>query len=172
MPSVEDDATIRDDALLWHRVHPNDIHPDESGQPVASSGSLRDKQDGASVHIAELTALDRIHPSFPKHWLLEFSARTVREADCIIMRAPTAEDASHALIMRRANPPTFLTKNQAARIRDGARLYRPEQLLQANQGGVRPGLFSLHRSFSSLRTIVGRYLPRWVSEWWRRRGAR
>lgn len=124
MPPIQDDQEgIPDDTLLWHRVPPSSvIRNKDTGEEYASSGTFRDKDDAASVHIAALTTAQAIHAKYPGYKLLEFRAADARAAGCIVVRAPEFNDLSHALVMRRDNPPCFLTKKQAAAIRDASRL--------------------------------------------------
>ncbi len=130
MPRVEDDPAIGDDERLWHRIHPSQVERDESGQIVRDengrarviSGAFRDHAgEGTSVHIASLADLEALRRRFPEYGLMEITAEEARRAGCIVVPAPEPEDRSHALLMRRENPPMRLTKNQARDIRNSAR---------------------------------------------------
>jgi hypothetical protein len=61
MEPREDDASIPDDEILWRRVGPDDLMPEEEGhRPVKSLVFKSRGSDGISVHLSSQTSLEAV----------------------------------------------------------------------------------------------------------------
>lgn len=99
MASRADDPTINDDETLWRRILPDWIHTEEGGRIRAKSFAFIDRLSGElSVHIAALTTRDAVLDNHPNHRIVAFKAGLPRSLGFAIVRDPTPDDPSHALI--------------------------------------------------------------------------
>lgn len=73
-----------------------------------------------SVHIASLANPKRLLEQYPGYQFAAFTAGVAREIGCFVMRAPTPEDPSHAVVVRADNPGARLTGGQALRFKNAA----------------------------------------------------
>ena len=99
MASRVDDPTIYDDETLWRRILPEWLHTEEGGRIRAKSFAFIDRLSGElSVHIASLTNRDGVLANHPNDRIVAFNAGLPRSLGFAIVRDPTPEDPSHALI--------------------------------------------------------------------------
>ncbi len=100
MPTRVDDPTISDGEPLWRRILPEWIHADNDGSIRPISYAFRDQTPSAelSVHISSLTDQDRVLRDYPRHSLAAIKASDARALGYAIVRDPTPDDPSHALI--------------------------------------------------------------------------
>lgn len=114
----DDDPTIGDDTVLWRRAGtgPCGITTDASGVLSVSSAVFLTEE--MSVHIADLADAADITAKYPAYRLVAITAGLVRENGCVVVRDPTADDASHALVVRPDG--RKLSKSQAKRIAQAA----------------------------------------------------
>ena len=99
MPPRVDDPTINDDEVLWRRLLPEWLHTEESGRIRARSFAFIDRRSGElSVHIASLTSQGRVLAGRPNDRIAAFKAALPRSLGFAIVRDPTSDDPSHALI--------------------------------------------------------------------------
>ena len=99
MPSRADDPTINDDEVLWRRILPDWLHTQEDGRVRAKSVAFIDRLSGElSVHIASLTNHAAVLAGRPNDRIVAFKAGLPRSLDFAIVRDPTPDDPSHALI--------------------------------------------------------------------------
>lgn len=122
-----DDATIADEEVLWRRLIPEWVRAE--GETVRiSEGAFRTHE--MSVHIASLTSAGQVLASYPGVRLARFTAGDVRATGCILFRAPTEEDPSHAIVCRRdhrPDNPRRLTGSQAKGIANRCTVLDPER---------------------------------------------
>jgi hypothetical protein len=121
MPSRTDDPTIVDNEPLWRRIRPLPgwIHRNSDGSFRPSSMAFLDNIDGElSVHLANLTTQEAVLRDRATESIAELLARVPRSLGYAIVRDPTPEDPSHALICPLANIPEKRRK-QHARIMAG-----------------------------------------------------
>jgi hypothetical protein len=90
------------------------------GKEELSSAAFKDEE--MSVHIASLTTRNTILGRYPMHRLAAFTAGQARSEGFVVLRNPSPEDPSHALVL----PIETLTRSalarQARKLRDLARL--------------------------------------------------
>lgn len=99
MPPQPGESTIPDDAKLWRRIPPNWEEPLEGRGSRPASIAFRDRRTGeVSVHIASLTTPSTILAAYPGVRLAEIAAGLVRSVQCDVVRDPTEDDPSHAVI--------------------------------------------------------------------------
>jgi len=126
VPEWQDDVSVDDDTRLWRRIlvdDPAQIKQDpNTGEPRPSSGAFRSTTELVSITIVSSTMNSSDYlAEFPKHSLVEITARAVRDADCIIVREPTPEDPGHANIISNKREDGLLTPSQARKISRTAR---------------------------------------------------
>ena len=112
MPLRVDDPTVTDDALLWRRIQnqPGWVKalPDGSIRP-SSVAFLDNYTNEVSVHLAELTKPENALQGRPDDGLTEIMTSCPRSLGHAIVRDPTEDDPSHALIC----PPTGTSKKKS-----------------------------------------------------------
>ena len=100
-----DDKSIPDDSEIWRRIHPDQL-TEKGGRLRPSSAAFEDSDENSpmSVHLAEVIRRARIAPEIlllGKAYgtgLASIKVRTFRQDGQSIVRDPTADDPSHALI--------------------------------------------------------------------------
>lgn len=114
----EDDPTIGDDTVLWRRAGTGlcGITVDASGALSVSSAVFL--TDEMSVHIAALADAGEILAKYPGYRILAITAGLVRQQGCVVVKRPTEDDASHALVVRPDGK--RLSKSAAKRIAQAA----------------------------------------------------
>lgn len=120
MPEPLDDVTIADNERLLHRIRPDDVHIDSSGQIRPPSGAFRYIKNITSVDIASLTTPERALEGYPAYSLVEIEAGAVRAVGCRIVRDPQPDNPAHALVYGSA-PGGRLTKSQAKEVANRCR---------------------------------------------------
>jgi hypothetical protein len=116
MPPRADDPTIEDHEPLWRRILPLPgwIHRNPDGSFRPSSMAFLDNIDGElSVHLANLTSQEAVLRDRATESIAELLASVPRSLGYAIVRDPTPEDASHALICPPANTPENRRKKHA-----------------------------------------------------------
>ena len=100
MPTHVDDPTIGDDEVLWRRIRPEWVQREQDGTIRPASVAFIDRTPSreVSVHIASLTDQDRVLQAYPEDSLVAIKAGHPRSLGYAIVRDPTPEDPSHALI--------------------------------------------------------------------------
>lgn len=120
-PHWVDDPTIGDDEILWRRVDPADIVTDHNtGRQRSSSAAFLTEQ--MSVHIASLTSLEAVLTRYPHVRIAAFGAEDARNLGCVVARAPTPDDPSHALVCRQDDSTKRISKRTAKRLAEIAQL--------------------------------------------------
>jgi len=121
MPPSEwvDDPTVADHEVLWRRIHAAWIVLRE-GKETLSSAAFKNEE--LSVHIASLTTREAALARYPQHRLSSFTAGDARREGYIVVRDPTPEDLSHALVLPKDKITRSAFASQAKRLRDLARL--------------------------------------------------
>jgi hypothetical protein len=124
VPEWRDDPTISEDERLWRRVlvdDPSHIKRDSvTGEARPSSGAFKSHTELTSVAIASLTTPEDFLAGFPRHSIVEVTARAVRETGCLIARDPTPDDPAHAHIMSTKREDGHLTSSEARKIANQA----------------------------------------------------
>lgn len=112
-----DDPSIADEEILWRRVAEAHIlsNPSTGGARPSSAVFCTDEM---SVHIASLTSTPAVLRNYPGFRIAALCARDVRAEGLIIVRDPTPDAASHALICR--NEGGRISKSQAKRLANRA----------------------------------------------------
>src|SRR5438270_769778 len=106
MPQRVDDPTIADDEILWRRIVPEWLHQEPDGTVRPAKVAFIDRLSGeVSVHIASIMrdpnlALD----GRPLDSLVAIPASLPRSLGLAIVRDPTPNDPSHALICPSPTP--------------------------------------------------------------------
>jgi hypothetical protein len=100
MPTRVDDPTIGDEEVLWRRIRPEWVQREPDGTSRPGSFAFMDRTPSAelSVHIASLTDQDCVLQGYPQDNLAAIKAGHPRSLGYAIVRDPTPEDPSHALI--------------------------------------------------------------------------
>jgi hypothetical protein len=99
MPERVDDLSIPDDEPLWRRILPDWLCPIEDGGFRPSSAAFLDNRSGeVSVHVASLTTAELVLRDRPGEGIAEILAHVPRSLGHAIVRDPTEQDRSHALI--------------------------------------------------------------------------
>jgi hypothetical protein len=100
MPTRVDDLTIGDNEVLWRRILPEWIEWEADGTTRPRSYGFMDRTSSAelSVHIATLTNQDIALQGFPNDSLAAIRAGHPRSLGYAIVRDPTDDDPSHALV--------------------------------------------------------------------------
>lgn len=99
-PSPTDDPSIREDEVLWRRVHPTQFP--QPGVDRPKSNAFDDHSEGAmSVHLAQVAEQHGLGPEdlladFPGFAMVGITAAAVRELGLIIQRKPEQHDPTHA----------------------------------------------------------------------------
>lgn len=107
-PANDDD--ISDDELLYRRVHPNQMAPDEnSGGWRVSSADWDDPSGEVSVYLQSTLSEDGVEPEaildgHPEHSLVTVTVGDVRKVSFGVVRDPDPEDdhpraRSHCLLI-------------------------------------------------------------------------
>ena len=115
MPQRIDDESIQDNDLLWRRIVniADWVKRASNGSYRVSSAAFIDGIDGeVSVCLAALTFQEGVLLNRPDDGLVEIEAGIPRSLGHAIVRDPTPEDPSHALICPSPN------KNPSTRKRD------------------------------------------------------
>lgn len=115
----QDDPTIGDEERLYRRVYPNpdELEADSTGTGYRPrSGAFR----GEGALSVDLSSLSTPEETRSRHtpsnfYVAEFSARTAREAGCVIVRDPQPDDPAHALVYGLGEAGA-LTKSQTKKI--------------------------------------------------------
>ena len=99
MPPRVDDPSIGDEVLLWRRILRNWLHREPDGTVRPASFAFIDRLSGElSVHIAALTTPSQALAGRPEDSLVAIRAGLPRSFGLAIVRDPTPDDPSHALI--------------------------------------------------------------------------
>lgn len=100
MPPRADDPTIGDDEVLWRRIRPEWVQREADGTFRPGSFAFMDRTPSAelSIHLASLTDPDRALQGFPQDSLAAIRAGLPRSLGYAVVRDPTPDDPSHALI--------------------------------------------------------------------------
>jgi hypothetical protein len=100
MPIRKDDLSIGDEEVLWRGIHPHQIVQQAGGAFRPGSFAFQDNTPFGelSVHIALLTDQVRILKNYPDQSLAAITAGLPRSLGYSVVRDPTADDPSHALI--------------------------------------------------------------------------
>ena len=101
-----DDPTIGNDEILWRRIHPDWIVPDQNtGRPRVSSAAFDNSSDGTptSIHLAVVAlhhgnSADIILESFPRYSMAALTAGNARNVGQGVLPAPQNNDPSHGYI--------------------------------------------------------------------------
>ncbi len=113
--STEDGPRVADTTLLYRRVHPNFVVPDEDrGCQRLSGGAFNDEE--MSVHLGDvLTRIGKDPKTVVAHpyCLVSLIARVARDNGQTIVRSPTDEDESHGAVNGR-KPKSVLNALKAA----------------------------------------------------------
>lgn len=97
-----DDATIRDSAALWRRIHPDWVRNDaDSGEPRPSSQAFQDHGPAMSVYIADLSIEADVMRGFGGYSLAAITAGLARSCQLRIERAPPPDFPGHAHVIGR-----------------------------------------------------------------------
>jgi hypothetical protein len=137
MTERTDDLTIGDGDLLWRRIIPSPLWvlPQADGTYRLSSAAFLDNHTGeVSVSLAALSTPEKVLSAYTNFSLVELRAGVARALGYRLVRDPTPEDPSHALIC----PPPDRSKNQrkadARRMAAEARwvVFRPPQAQTAD----------------------------------------
>jgi len=116
-----DDSSICDEERLWRRIIPQWIVPTEDGKLRPSSSAFLDGYTGeVSVHIAALTDQYKALEGRPNDSLVEIKAGLPRSLGHAIVRDPTEQDPSHALICPPPEKPRKQRKSDARRMAEEA----------------------------------------------------
>lgn len=103
--SWRDDPTIADDAILWRRIRPDWIVFDQNtGRYRPTSQAFHDSRGGhpMSVHLAEIAQRPEVVLAGQEGYgLVSFTSGLAREMSQAIVRDPTPNDPSHALVAGR-----------------------------------------------------------------------
>lgn len=101
------DEEIDGETLLWRRLtSPEWITPNSDGSRRVSSGAFKGKpaDEDISVHICELTTLERVFSSRPfSYGVAEIRAKDAQGQGYTVTYDPDPEDVSHAKIAFHAN---------------------------------------------------------------------
>ncbi len=107
-----DDLTISDETLLYRRIAPQWLHPDERLRCVrASSGAVQTERLSVLIGdtLAELgLAAADIVEDWPTHALLEFAAGDARAAGLPVVRDRKGEaplEQAHGLVLGKKSKP-------------------------------------------------------------------
>lgn len=111
MQNCVDHPSIPDEEVLWRRIHSSSLRVPATGLPRPSDSAFR--TGSLSVHIASLTDKKTVLERYPDHQIAAFAAGSARKLGCMVLRAPEADDPSHALVLRRDNPGGRLSGGQA-----------------------------------------------------------
>lgn len=98
MPERVDDDTIKNDALLWRRLHPTWVIRNDDGSYRVSSAAFKDGRHEVSVNLAELTTVENSLAGFPEQGLAELQAGIPRLLGHALVRDPLPDNPAHALI--------------------------------------------------------------------------
>jgi len=100
MPQRKDDPSIGDNEVLWRRIHPHQIvqEPDGSVRPGSFAFQDNTSTSELSVHIAAMTDQHRVLQGYSRQSLVAIRAGLPRSLGYAIVRDPTPDDPSHALI--------------------------------------------------------------------------
>jgi hypothetical protein len=99
MPNRVDDPTIRDDEVLWRRIIPVWLHATTAGEVRPASIAFIDRLSGElSVHLASLANIDGVLSGHAEESVAAIAAAIPRSLGYALVRDPTPEDPSHALI--------------------------------------------------------------------------
>lgn len=99
MSERADDRSIADPARLWRRIIPRWVYHEEGEPPRPQLAAFIDRHTGeVSIHIADLTTPEKALAGRPDDSLAEVTAGLARSLGLMVVRDPTEEDPSHALI--------------------------------------------------------------------------
>lgn len=106
MAADKDDATIKDDAILWRNVPPWHFVRDDEGGIRSASAAFDNDKDGSpmSVSLADVVLARGGAPedsirSLPGFGLAGITAALVRGCDQSIVRDPQPENPAHGLVL-------------------------------------------------------------------------
>jgi hypothetical protein len=107
---------------LWRRIHPQWIVQLSDGNVRPSSAAFLDGYTGeVSVHLATLTNKDSVLANHDPDSLAEILASVPRSLGHALVRDPTPEDVSHALICPPPSANKKQRKSDARRMAEAAR---------------------------------------------------
>ena len=103
--ATDDDATILGDEILWRRVPPWHVVPDQNrvGRTV-SSGAFDDDTDGSPMSVvlaAGAAGPDTVLVGHEGFGLVGFRASLARELGLSVRRDPTESEPAHAVVVGR-----------------------------------------------------------------------
>lgn len=110
-----DDAGIPNDARLWRGCIPDQRELDHTGRLIPTEGAFRTQE--VSMNLADETSMDQMLAKRPDWRLWTITAKQVRDAECIIVRAPEPDNPSHVLVLRRDEPGKRLSGGMATKLR-------------------------------------------------------
>jgi hypothetical protein len=118
-----DDKTIPDHLIVWRTLDPFEAPIDPTtGQREMMSSVFRSEE--VSVHLSDYISLADVVARSPGAYVAEFTVGDARRENCRVRRDPN--DPAHGLIYDNQKPgERSLTRGQARRIRDRARLIVP-----------------------------------------------
>jgi hypothetical protein len=102
-----DDPTIADDTVLWRRIRPKQWTPDETQGRLRwrpSSEAFHDSPDHSPMSVfiaAETPQPDHVMRGHTGYGLVGFTAGFARQCGLTVVRDPTQEHPSHALVVGR-----------------------------------------------------------------------
>jgi len=100
MPTRVDDPSIGDHEVLWRRIHPHQIiqEPDGTWRPGSFAFIDNTAAHELSVHIAALSTPTLALQGYVDQSLVAIVAGSARSLGYAIVRDPTPDDPSHAVI--------------------------------------------------------------------------
>ncbi len=118
-----DDKTIPDNLIVWRTLDPLEAPIDPTtGKREIMSSVFRSEE--VSVYLSDCISLTDVIAKNQGAYLAEFTAGVARGENCRVRRDPN--DPAHGLIYDNQKPgERSLTRGQAHRIRDGAKLIIP-----------------------------------------------
>lgn len=118
-----DDKTLPDDLIMWRTLDPLEAPLDPTtGQREIMSSVFRSEE--VSVYLSDHVSLSDVMKKNPGAWIAKLTVGDARQESCRIRRDPN--DPAHGLIYDNQKPgERALTRGQARRIRDSAKLIIP-----------------------------------------------
>lgn len=116
-----DDPDIEDETVLWRRISPKHLRPGPLTYDLTQRSDSSFRTGEISVHIASLTSLEAVKEKYPTHRVAAITAGAIRRIGCIVIKDPTEEDISHALVLRGDDPGARITNAQAREINNAAK---------------------------------------------------
>ena len=118
-----DDQAIPEALIVWRTLDPLEAPVDPvTGQREIMSSVFRSEE--VSVYLSDYISLTDVVATNHGAYIAEFTVGDARRENCRVRRDPN--DSAHGLIYDNQKPgERSLTRGQARRIRDRARLIRP-----------------------------------------------